>query len=105
MAQFRLTHPADPRRSARYGWDHAVGCFVEVIENRRVVVKYDVLNPGYDAVRPLEGALLVLSAAGFFSCDDIGEAIIRGMQELPDEMPAHLAGVAEVIANFRSAAD
>lgn len=105
MTQFRLPHPTDPKRRARYGWDHAVGFFVEVIEHRRLVAKYDVLNPGYDAGAPLEGAIRVLSREGFFTVDDIGEAIVRGMHELPDEMPAHLAAVAAVIANFRVAAD
>lgn len=51
------------------------------------------------------GALLYLADKGFFSSDDIGEAFMRGMDQLPEEMPRAARRVAEVIGNFRTAAD
>jgi hypothetical protein len=69
------------------------------------VATYDAVTPGYDVARPLAGALQHLAGAGFFNADDLGEAIVRGEEELPDEMPEEVQRVAEVIANFRSAAD
>lgn len=105
MAQFRLRHPTDPQGSAHYGWDGVIGWFVELRRSGRVVGCYDALKPGYDAERPLEGALQTLVDAGFFSHDDIGEAVMRGEEELPEDMPEPIRRVAYVIRNFRVAAD
>jgi hypothetical protein len=76
-----------------------------VLDRGRIVATYDIFATGYDAQRPLEGALQVLVDAGFFSREDIEEAFTRGAVELPEDMPAPLRRVAEVIHNFRTAAD
>jgi hypothetical protein len=66
---------------------------------------FPCLNDGYDTTRPLEGALLFLVAAGFFSRDDLAETLVRAGYELPEGMPPRCHRVAEVIGNFRTAAD
>lgn len=92
-------------RSAAYGWDAHIGFWVEVRDRGRIVRCYDCLSEGYNAARPLHGALLFLVASGFFTREEIGDALARGRAEVPEEVPARVGRVAEVIANFRRAAD
>jgi hypothetical protein len=104
MEPFRLADPEDPRRWAYYGWDHVLGFFVEVHHERRIVACYDALN-GYEPARPLDGALRFLVAAGFLAEDEVAEAIVRSADELPEEMSEDVRRAAEVIGNFKMAAD
>jgi hypothetical protein len=104
MAQFLLRHP-DGQQHARYGWDHAVSYFVEVRRGGRIVATYDALAEAFDAARPLEGALRFLIESGFFTQEELEEAIGLGAALLLEEMEEPLRRVAEVVGNLKLAAD
>jgi hypothetical protein len=104
MAAFRIRHPTDALTYAWYGWDQAIGFFVEVRRARGVVATYDAVSDADHSTRPFEGALRFLACVGFFTAEEIGEALRCGQAELPEEVPAAIARIARVVANFKKAA-
>ncbi len=106
--RFRLDHPHDRRLRAEYGWDAAVGFFVEAWfpHDTKPTLSFSALDDeGYDQRRPLRQALEVLAELGFFTLTDLDEAIRSGDELLPEEMPKRLRRVAEVVENFKAGAD
>ena len=64
----------------------------------------------YDALRAhyahLQGALDYMANFGFFGGQgDLEEALTRLQHERPDEMPARLRRIAEVVINLKRVAD
>lgn len=109
MAQFKLKHSTEKKLVATYGWDRALGYFVEVPAAKgppkRARAEYDAVQPGYDHAEPLKGALYFLAAQGFFSIDQLEEAISASQHQLPEEMEEPLRTCAQVVTNFKRAAD
>ena len=66
------------------------------------VHEYDRIHPGYDG---LAGALAYLVAFGFFTEDELHDALDRLVHELPEDMPPKLAEVARVVLNLKQDAD
>lgn len=100
--RFELKHPKKRNVMAAYGWDRALGFFVEVSFGGMPTAEYDQRHPPYDA---LNGALRLLVAEGFLAAGDVDECLRLGGALLPGEMDPGPRRAAEVIGNFRRAAD
>ena len=99
--KFTIEHPDHPGVIAEYGFDPALGFFITV-RGLGEPREYDALRAHYSH---LQGALDYMLNFGFFSQGDLEEALTRMQHELPDEMPARLRRIAEVVLNFKAAAD
>ncbi len=97
-----LRHPTARKRTATYGFDRAVGFFVNIERKDMLIAEYDRLRPGYDE---LNGALRFLVEHGFLQAADIDEAVRLSPVLLPEEMEPGAGRAAEVIENLRRAAD
>ena len=102
--RFRLRHPSDRQASASYGWEPDLGFFAHVT-NSSGERTYDALDERYDHARPLDGALRFLAKLGFYSADDLEEALGRLQHQRIEEMPKRLRRVAKVVVNMKRAAD
>jgi hypothetical protein len=71
---FRIRHPDDPRRMARYGHDEHGGYRAELTAGV-VCVRYDVGSVAYDTDEPLSGLLMFLAHHGFVGADDVDAAL------------------------------
>lgn len=100
--RFEIEHPTEANVTADYGWDHAVEFFVTVYAADGAVTTYDRLQRGYTH---LDGALRFLAKHGFFSIDELEEALSRMGNELADEVPKRLRACAKVVMNLKRAAD
>lgn len=98
----RIDHPHRRDVHAEYGWDHAIGFFVTVFEEDRVLASYDALHAGYTH---LDGAGRFLARQGFFSIETYERALERLPVALPEEMPKRFRAAAEVVNNFKRDAD
>ena len=103
--KFSILHPEHENIRAEYGWDHAIGFFVQVFEDAYPTAEYDALQPRYNRARPLNGALAFLVSQTFFSGDELEEALARMSVEEWSEIPEPARRVAQVVLNFRAAAD
>lgn len=103
MPKHKLNHPQLKGLTATYGWDPALGFFVDVPPHRgpprRPRAEYDALQPGYDQRGPLQGALGFLADQGFLSREDLEDALSAMQHELPHEMEVPLRRCAEVVMN------
>ncbi|HZZ83931.1 MAG TPA: hypothetical protein VFE30_05300 [Anaeromyxobacteraceae bacterium] len=97
-----LKHPTARKRTATYGFDRAVGFFVNIEREGMLIAEYDRLRPGYGE---LNGALRLLVEQGFLQAADIDEAVRLCPVLLPAEMEPGAGRAAEVIENLRRAAD
>jgi len=106
--RFKIKHPRNTSLVAAYGWDRALGYFVDIRPHKAQGiprVEYDAVSDSYDHQRPLRGALEVLIEHGFMTRDDL-EAALTSMQHMDsEEMEAPQRRCAEVVENFKSAAD
>lgn len=101
--RFRLSHPNESHVSAVYGFDHGLdGYFVEVLRRRKVTKTYDPLMPGYNTERPLWGALVFLASEGFYTKEELHEALLALEHHDLTELPALLRRVAEVVTNLKA---
>lgn len=105
--RFKIQHPEDISLHAAYGWDRALGYFVDILPRRALEiprVEYDALQPCYDQRRPLRGALDVLVRHGFIVRHHLDEAF-ESMQYVDhQDMEESVRRCAEVLENFKSAA-
>ena len=105
--RFKIKHPQDTSLGAAYGWDRALGYFVDIRPHEAQGiprVEYDAVSDGYDHQRPLRGALEVLVEHGFISRDDLESALDLMRYADPEELEAPVRRCAEVVENFKSAA-
>lgn len=103
--KFRIRHPQDLRIFATYGYDGPSGLgFYVHVHDAGYVAKYDGQHE-YDPVLPLQGALDFLIEKGFFSRDDLEEALERLIYGRVRELPRRLQKPGRVAANFRRGAD
>jgi len=100
MSRFRLDHPTRPNVHAAYGHDAVLGFYVDVMRGHRVIKSYDHFHPLFNRARPLMGGLDFLVAEGFFTADDLEDALIVIADDL--DVPKRLARVVEVIERFKS---
>jgi len=104
MNAMTITHPTNPDITATLGFDHAIKFFVDITSKRRRF-SYSAIEPGYDHERPLWGALRFLAAHGFYTEDDLHDAL-SGLQDgTIDELPERVQQVGEVVWAFKRAAD
>jgi len=78
-----LEHPDNPDLKAQAGTDRALGWFCTVREEGRMRADYDAMADGYDG---LQGLLKTLIAHGWFTRDDLEEAIRLVPHLEPEEM-------------------
>ena len=81
-------HPTSPGLIAHYGWDPALGFFVEVKVDgdSRILDEYDATVTADGETAPM-GVLEVLARNGWFEPDDITDAGLRlGEGFEPDEI-------------------
>jgi hypothetical protein len=100
--RFALKHPKRKRLKATYGWDLALGFFVEIEDDGVCTLEYDRVHPPYDE---LNGALRLLVAEGFLSASDVDDAVRLGGALLPHEMDPGPGRAAVVIDDFKRSAD
>ena len=104
MSRFRIDHPLKPELHAEAGYDPVMGFFVDVMrEGRsRPVKSYDHFNPMFNRERPLIGCLDFLVSEGFFTGDQLEDALVflQDGEPEPDDMR-----VVDVVSEFKSAAD
>ena len=106
--RFKIKHPQDTSFGAVYGWDRALGYFVDIRRHRALGiprVEYDAVSDSYDHQRPLRGALDVLVEHRFITRDDLESALNSRQYMDPKEMEEPVRRCAEVVENFKSAAD
>ena len=86
---------------AAYGWDPALGYFVEVRRNRRLMASHDSTVGGDNSMRAL---LMVMKNQGFFDEDDIQQARSwLKMFEVEDILDPRTRLAAEVVENIKQA--
>ena len=78
-----LEHPDNADIKAQVGIDRALGWFCTVRERGRLRADYDGMAEGYDGI---QGLLKTLIAHGWFTRDDLEEAIRLLPHLEPDEM-------------------
>lgn len=100
--RFRLDHPIHPGVYATYGHDHALGFWIEVHGKHGRRLDYDALHGDYAG---LAGGLAFLAKGGFFTLDDLYEALHHVEHEEEEEQPVHLRRIIIVVWNFKKAAD
>jgi hypothetical protein len=105
VARFQLDHPTREGVHAEYGFDAVVGFFVDVFRegSDKPIASYDSFHPLFNRARPLIGALDFLACEGFFDAEDLEDAI-TALHE-PVDVPDELREIADVIMNFKAAAD
>ena len=102
--RFTLDHPSTPHVRAAYGWDHALGFWIEVRRRGRLLEAHDALREagGVTSVRDILDALV---AHGFVTEDAVAEAMTwlphRDAAEIQDP---DVRRAAEVIERLRGAA-
>ena len=104
MPRFDIDHSTDPSITATAGWDHAVGFFVDVTGNG-TMKSYSSVERNYNHERPLMGALRFLQAHGYYSEDELHDALSGLYEGTIDELPATVRVVAEIVRAFKRAAD
>jgi hypothetical protein len=105
MSRFRIDHPSRPNIHAEAGHDPVLGFFVDVMrEGRdRPLKSYNHFSPTFNRARPLLGCLDFLVAEGFFTGEQLEDALAVFADDL--DVPTRLVRVVEVIERFKSAAD
>ena len=99
-----LLHPTLPNQRADYGWDRALGFFVQLYCHGMPTRSYDRLQADHDHERPLKGALDVLVEAGFTTWDDLTTARSMAAVMPVGALPADIARAATIVHHFRAAA-
>ncbi len=100
--RYELQHPEEDHVKAVYGFDHAIGFFVEVWVDDAPLLAYDETRSNY---RHLEGALDLLAEAEFFSREDVADAHKWLRHLMLDDIPeADTRRAAEVVVNMQRAA-
>ena len=110
MPRFQISHPHEEGLVATYGWDRALGFFVDVPAShgplRRRRGEYDALQPCYDHRRPLQGALHFLANQMFFTLGQLQETLSALQQDFaPEEMGDDLRACAKAVSNLKKAAE
>ena len=92
-----LLHPTLPDQRAEYGWDRALGFFVQLYCDGVSTRSTDRLRADHDHDRPLKGALDVLVEAGFTTWNDLNAARRMGAVMRIEAMPADVARAATIV--------
>jgi hypothetical protein len=102
VSRHRIDHPTRKNVHAIYGHDPVLGFFVDVFIERREkpIASYDTWHPSFNRARPLHGCLDFLAAEGFFTGDDLEDALAHVQDDT--RVPKRLARVVEVIERFKS---
>jgi hypothetical protein len=106
VSRFRIDHAHRPDLHAEAGHDPVLGFFVDVMrEGRdRPVKSYDHFHPAFNRPRPLMGCLDFLASEGFFTGDELHDALIA-IQDGEDNVPSGVQRTIEVVMQFKAAAD
>lgn len=105
--RFTIEHPQDSTCCATYGWDRALGFFVDIRPSRPLGtarVEYDATQDNYRHQRPLRGALDLLVQHGFIARDDLDQAFSLMQQLDPEQLEPAVGRCAQLLANFKAAA-
>lgn len=103
MSRFRIEHPHDPERHAYAGHDHAVGFFCEVYRGERREKPVKTLDV-FTTERPvtLISALDFLANQGFFSHEDLEDALLWMRDEEPEHGSAAALKIVSIIESFKA---
>lgn len=101
IVRFTLQHPTDPSIRATYGWDYALGFWVEVRRRGRLLEARDALREA-GGVTSVNTVIETMISHGFVTEEDIDQA----MTWLPHGCPASIEDpavrrAAEVVSNLR----
>lgn len=105
MSRSRIDHPTRANVHAIYGHDPVIGFFVDVHRDGRdkPIASYDIWHPSFNRERPLMGCLDFFVAEGFFTADDLEDALAHVQDNT--RVPKRLVTVVLVIMNFKDACD
>lgn len=103
MSRFHIAHPTRPDLHAEAGHDPLLSYFVDIMKGHRVIKSYDSWHPLFNRARPLMGALDYLASEGFYTGDDLEDALAMIADDL--DVPKRLVRVVDVVMAFKSAAE
>jgi hypothetical protein len=102
MLRFRIDHPTRTDMHAEAGHDPVMGFFVDVMQGHRVIKSYDFFHPLFNRTRPLLGCLDFLVSEGFFTGDELEDALVCLQDGEPE--PSDMR-VVDIVMDFRRDAD
>ena len=102
MSRFRIDHPTRQDLHADAGHDPMMGFFVDVMQGHRVLRSYDFFQPCFNRSRPLIGCLDFLMSEGFFTGDELQDALVFLQDGAPT--PSDMR-VVEIAMECKRAAD
>jgi hypothetical protein len=102
VSRHRIDHPTRNHVHAIYGHDAVIGFFVDVfIENReKPIASYDFFQPTFNRERPLMACLDFLVSEGFFTADDLEDALVYLQDGSPKPRDMR---VVEIVMNMKLA--
>lgn len=104
MSRFRIDHPTIENVHAEAGHDPVLGFFVDVMKGHRVVNSYDHFHPLFNRQRPLMGCLDFLVSEGFFTGEQLEDALVY-LQDGWPEASAEVMCIVRVIIEMKGAGD
>lgn len=102
MSRFKIDHPIKRELHAEAGHDPVVGFYVDVMHSHRVIKSYDFFKPLFNRARPLMGCLDFLVSEGFFTTDELHEALIA-IQDGEEHVPSGVLRTVDVVMGFKAA--
>jgi hypothetical protein len=101
MLRFRIDHPRTDMHT-QAGHDPVVGFFVDVLRRDHVIKSYDFFQARFNRSRPLMGCLDFLVSEGFFTGDELEDALVYLQDSAP--VPSDMR-IVEIVMEFKRAAD
>ncbi len=101
--RFTLQHPQDPTCKAVYGFDRAIGWFIEVRSNSGLLAEYDALCAPDNR---MAGIIQVMISHGFFSADHLAEtrSFLPYVADVKEIEEPGVRRAVEVVLNLKSGA-
>jgi hypothetical protein len=103
VSRFRIDHPHRPDLHAEAGHDAVLSFFVDVMKGERAIKSYDFFAPSFNRARPLMGCLDFLVAEGFFTGDELNDALVFLQDGHLEALPPGVARTVDVVVRFKAA--
>jgi hypothetical protein len=104
MSRFRIEHPSKPELHAEAGHDPVLSFYVDIMKGQRVIKSYDHFHPLFNRQRPLLGCLDFLVSQGFFTGEQLEDALVYVQDGWPEPTEGVMR-VVEIVERFMSASE
>jgi len=104
MSKITIERPTDPKIHAEAGFDHAIHWFGDVIRPG-YRSSYSRIERNYDQERPLWGLLAFLAGEGFYSLDDLTDALTALQDGTVGDESTEVQRVAGIVVQVKHTAD